>query len=77
MDLAHVSLLSTDLAANDPDPALVIALLVSASLNVAFPAGLLSHRAGAHPANAVIRAGAAFAGALALLVTMVVAFRSV
>ncbi|WP_239341856.1 hypothetical protein [Frankia sp. CiP3] len=45
---------------------LVVALCVTASTCVALLAGYLERRTGAHPATAVLRAGTAFAGALAL-----------
>jgi hypothetical protein len=47
---------------------LSVALCAALSLSVALVAGFLSRLTGAHPAAAVLRGGAAFAGAFGVLV---------
>ena len=44
----------------------LLGLCASVALTVALAAGYLDHRAGAHPASAVLRAGTAFAGTFGL-----------
>ena len=73
----HMLVLAGGTTAIGAHPLLAIALLASLSLNVAVATGVLSHRGGAHPAAAVLRAGAAFAGTLALLLTVAVALQPV
>lgn len=52
---------------------LLVAMCAALSLCIALMAGFLARLAGAHPATAVLRGGAAFAGALGLTILILTA----
>jgi hypothetical protein len=54
---------------------LTLAAIVGAASTVAVVAGVLSRIAGSHPATATLKAGAAFAGTAALLLSIAIAVK--